>query len=392
MHAALQPETEAIPLPGVATGAAPAGAPGGVLAAVRQSIGGEFSRHAARFVGEDPARTETAVELLALAILRRLARRGTTAEGAARLFGQLGSADIDHGLLAVTALLLGDAPVLEDGRYAAGEQAAHALFGRWTDSLAFDVGSAVGLGADAVSRLLGLATPVVLAALRDHVRAHNLDAAALGQRLEGEMLVGAFARRRTLRREVAAAIQRTPRWGHSALVHAAESLARRDRWDLVHYAVVGALAVTAAAIAWFGLAGGAQVSPGPPVAALANGLGASWGNGVDRLRAFLAGDAPEVEFVFALDGIRFEPGSATLKSESNAQLRQLARVLHDFPTARITIEANERDQDLALVERRALAVRAALAAFGIRPSRMAHAGNRDAGRPGSRIEARATKE
>ena len=391
MHAALQPVTEAIPLPGVATGAAPAGAPGGVLAAVRQSIGGEFSRHAARFVGEDPARTETAVELLALAILRRLARRGTTAEGAARLFGQLGSADIDHGVLAVTALLLGEAPVLEDRRYAAGEQAAHALFGRWTGSLVFQVASTVGLGADAVSRLLGLATPVVLAALRDHVRAHNLDSEALRQRLEGEMLVGAFARRRTLRREVATAIRRTSQWGRSALVHASESRVRRDRWDLVHYAVVVPLAVIAVAIAGFGLAGRAQVSPGPPIAALANGLGASWGNGVDRLRAFLAGDASEDEFVFMLDGIRFEPGSAMLKSESNAQLGQLARVLDHFPTARIAIEASEPDGDLELAERRALAVRAALAAFGIQPSRMAHAGNRNAGRPGSRIEARATK-
>ena len=392
MRAALQPVTEAIPIPDVATGAAPAGAPGGVLAAVRQSIGGEFSRHAARFVGEDPARTETAVDLVVLAILRRLARRGTTAEGAARVFGQLGSADIDHGVLAVTALLLDEAPVLEDGRCTAGEQAAHALFGRWTGSLAFQVASTAGLGADAVSRLLGLATPLVLAALRDYVRAHNLDAEALGQRLEGEMLVGAFARRRTLRREVAAAIQRTSRRGHSALVHAAEGLVRRDRWDLLHYTVVVALTVVAAAIAWFGLTGRAQVSPGPPVAARANGLGASWGNGVDRLRAFLAGDASEDEFVFMLDGIRFEPGSATLKSESNAQLGQLARVLDLFPTARIAIEASEPDGNLELAERRALAVRAALAAFGIQPSRMAHAGNRNAGRPGSRIEARATKE
>jgi outer membrane protein OmpA-like peptidoglycan-associated protein len=392
MQTALRPVMEAVPIADVAAGAGPAGAPGGVLAAVRQSIGGEFSRHAAQLIGEDPARTQTAVDLLVVAILRRLARRGTTVEGAERLFKLLGSDDIDREVLAVTSVLLGEAPGVDDGGYAAGEQAAHALVGRRTSSLAFDVASTAGLGANAVSRLLSLTAPIVLAALRDYAHAHNLCFEALRQRLEGEMLVGAFARRRTLRREVGAAIQRASHRGRSASVQAAERPARLDPWELLHYVIVGALVVTAVAIAWFGLAGRAQVSPGPPVAARANGLGAPWGHGVDRLRAFLAGHSSQVEFVFVLDGIRFEPLSATLKSESNAQLDQLARVLDDFPTARITIEANEPDADLALAERRALAVRAALAAFGIQPSRMAHAANRDGGPSGSRIEARATKE
>jgi len=386
-----QTMSDAILMPEALAGVAPAEATGGLLAAVRQSIGGEFSRHAARFVGEDRARTETALELLVLAILRRLARRATTAEGAVRVFGELGDASIDRGVLAVTALLLGEAPAFEAGRYAAGDQAAHALFGRWTDSLVFEVASTAGLGSDAVSRLLGVTTPFVHAALRDYVRGRGLDVEGLRQRLEAEILVGTFARRRPLHREAAAAIRRTSRSGRAALLRGAQKLVRRDRRELVHGGALAALIVAAVATVWLGAAGRADVPPGAAVAAPGEGRGVSRGDGTDGLRAFLAGDASAGEFVLALDAIRFEPGSATLKSESNAQLGRLARALADFPEARVVIEAHDADQDHALAERRALAVRAALASFGIQPSRMAHAGSRDASRPGSRIEARVIK-
>lgn len=124
--------------------------------------------------------------------------------------------------------------------------------------------------------------------------------------------------------------------------------------------------------------------------------GATRSAGANGLRAFLSGDTSGVEYVFALDGVQFEPASATLKSGSIAQLAQLAGVLTDFPETRLVIEARadgtaDAAQDQTLAERRALAVRAALAAFGVRPSRMSHAGISGANQPGPRVEARVTK-
>jgi outer membrane protein OmpA-like peptidoglycan-associated protein len=118
--------------------------------------------------------------------------------------------------------------------------------------------------------------------------------------------------------------------------------------------------------------------------------GARHSAGLDGLVAFLSSSESEVEYMFVLDGVQFEPASATLRSVSNAQLAQLARVLADFPEARLTIEAYADGAPDAAS--RALAVRAAIAALGVQPSRMRHAGVNGASRAGSRVEARVTRE
>jgi outer membrane protein OmpA-like peptidoglycan-associated protein len=377
-------------------------ASGSLLAAVGQALGGDLPRRAAEFIGEDPSRTATALDLLVVAILRRLARRSASQEGGARLFDKLGDPRIDSDVLETVDRLLAETPAAEGERLVAGEQAAQALFGQWTASLVFQVGSNAGLRGEAVWQLLGLATPLVYAALRDHARERGLDAESLRQRLAGEFLVGAFARRRPLYDSVGAAVQRAPQRLRTALARAAEVVTRRDRRTAARGALLVAALVAVAVVAWRGHAGRADASAhaDPPdttnAAASTVGRDASHGPhaaGMDGLRAFLASEASEVEFVMALDGVTFEPASATLRSQSNAQLAQLAAVLAAHPDARATIEAYDdaTAHDPALAERRALAVRAALAALGIQPVRMTHARSSDAHRAGARIEARIIK-
>jgi len=375
-------------------------APASLLAAVKQGIGSEFARHAARFIGEDEFRTQSAFELLVSAILRRLARRSATPDGAARVFADLRSPRIDSDLLATVERLLADEPEEQGERLDPGEQAAHALFGRRTGSLVFGVGSVTGLGVEAVWQLLGLTRPLVYAALRDHATERGFNAEALQQRLASEYPTARSVRRRPLHRAVASAAGRTLRSTRGVLARAAAAAARRDHLALV----LGALIAVAAALPWqsgvspidaaASAGSGSVISP----IAFADGPmpGATRSAGADGLRAFLSGDASEVEYVLALDGVQFEPASATLKSVSNAQLAQLASALTDFPEARLAIEvhadgATGEAQDRALSERRALAVRAALAGFGVRPSRMSHAGISGVTQPGTRIEARVTK-
>jgi outer membrane protein OmpA-like peptidoglycan-associated protein len=112
--------------------------------------------------------------------------------------------------------------------------------------------------------------------------------------------------------------------------------------------------------------------------------------GLNGLAPFLSGGEPDLEYVFVLDGVQFDPASATLRSTSNAQLAQLARVLTDFPEARLTIEAHEVAAGAEEARARALAVRAAIAALGVQPSRMRHAGVNGASR--SSVEVRVTRE
>jgi outer membrane protein OmpA-like peptidoglycan-associated protein len=363
--------------PAVAAAAAPAS----LFAAVKVSIGSELPRHAARYLGEDEARVLTALDLLVLATLRRLAQRISTTDGAARLFADLASKRLDTELSAALDRLLVDDPGERDERPIPGEAVTARQFGRSTGSVVRAVAATTGLGVEAVRRLLVLTTPQVLVALRNYMRAGSLDAESLRQRLANEHPT---VRWRLLRRALAA------------------GEVRRDRRALALGALVVALAA-AIALAWRSAVGpngaleGAAGSGALRHLMPENGASprASPSAGVSALVEFLSSDAAQVEYVFVLDGVQFEPGSATLKSSSNAQLREVAAALTAYPKARITLEAHAEgstEEERALAEQRAVAVRAALAVFGVPLARTNHAGVGDTDRAGGhRVEARVTR-
>ena len=373
--------------------------PSRLLAAVKDSIGSEFARHAARYIGADEWRTQSAIDMLASAILRHVARRSATPHGAARVFAELGSPLIDSDVLATVDRLLADEPAeLREGA-GAEREAARGLLGRRTGLRVFAVASTSGLTVDATWQLLALATPLVYAALRDHVRARGLDAEALRNLFEGEYVEARSTRRYGLRSAVAVA----PLYIREASARSAAAVERLAHHALLRGAVV-AVGVVIAVSLWLDSgptsetvrAGGRRATP---VAEYANAPmpGARHSAGLDGLVAFLSSSDSKGEYVFVLDEVQFEPASATLRSASNAQLAQLARVLADFPDARLTIEAHaEGAPDVALghthSESRALAVRAAIGALGVLPSRMRHAGFSGASGADSRVEARVTKE
>lgn len=378
-------------------------APSRLLAAVNDAIGSEFARHAARLIGADEWRTQSAIDLLVSAVLRRLARRSAKPDGAARVFAELGSPRIDSDLLATVDRLLADEPGEQGDGVDAGWEAAQGLLGRRTGSLVFEIASTSGLTVDATWQLLALATPLVYAALRDHARNLGLDSEALRNRLASEYVKVRSKHRYRLRRTVAAATGQALRFTREARALGAAAVARRDHRALVRGGIVAVGALVVVSL-WLGGGGrtteavSAGSGPATRLVADANGTlsGARRSAGLDGLVAFLSSSESEVEYVFVLDGVQFEPASATLRSASNAQIAQLASVLVEFPEARLTIEAYadgapDAAQGPTGSESRALAVRAAIAALGVQPSRMRHAGISGASRVGSRVEARVTK-
>lgn len=352
-------------------------APASLFAAVKVSIGSEIPRHAARYLGEDEARVLTALDLLVLATLRRLAQQSATTDGAARLFADLASKRLDSEVSAALDRLLVDEPGERGERPIPGEAVTARYFGRSAGSVVRAVASTTGLGVEAVTRLLVLTTPHVLVALRNYMKAGSLDAKTLRQRLANEHPT---VRWRLLRRPFAG----------------------RDHRALAPGALVVALAA-AIALAWRSAVGptgaleGAEGSAALRHPVPANGAPprASPSAGVRALVEFLSSDAAQEEYVFVLDGVQFEPASATLKSTSNAQLRAVAAALAAYPEARITLEAHaegDTEEEHALAEHRAVAVRAALAVFGVPLARTNHAGVGDTDRPGGhRVEARVTR-
>jgi hypothetical protein len=368
--------------------------PSRLSAAVKDSVGSEFARHAARFIGADEWRTRSAVDLLVSAVLRRLARWSAGPDGAAGVFAELNNPRIDSDLLATVGRLLADEGGGQGEGLDAGREAAHGLFGPRTESLVFDVASISGLTVDATWQLLALAVPVIYAALRDHVKERGLDAEALRDQLESERVTAGSKRRYPPRGVVASPAGPARLFVRDARARVAAAVARRGL-----YALVGGIVAVGAVVAvslWLGgglttevssagSGGGTRVvgDRNDPVPAAGHSAA------LDGLAVFLTSGEPEGEYVVVLDGVEFEPASATLRWASNAQLAELARVLADFPEAWVTIEAyTDGAPDAAT---RALAVRAAIAAFGVQPSRMRHVGINGAGRAGPLVEARVTK-
>ena len=369
--------------------------PSRLSAAVNGSIGSEFARHAARFIGADEWRTRSAVDLLVSAVLRRLARWSAGPDGAAWVLAELDNPRIDSDFLATVDRLLADEGGDQGEGLDAGREVAHGLFGPRTEALVFDVASISGLTVDATWQLLALTVPVIYAALRDHARDRGLDAEALRDQLESEFAT-AGSKRRYRPGGVAASPPGPARlFVRDARARVADAVARRDP-----YALAGGILAVGAVVAvslWLGgsgpttevssagSGGGTRLleDPAGPVATARRSAA------LNGLVAFLSSSESDAEYVVALDGVQFEPASATLRWASNAQLAELARVLADFPDAHATIEAYADGAPDAAS--RALAVRATIAAFGVPPSRMRHVGTSGVGRAGPLVEARVTK-
>jgi hypothetical protein len=250
-----------------------------------------------------------------------------------------------------------------------GEHVTVRQFGRSVAPMVGRVTATTGLAPRVVHELLILATPLVLAALRDYMNAGSLDAEALRQRFAVE-----FPMAGRMRRGVRALVIGVP-----VVLAAVATLAW---WRTLDSNPVPGTAASPAAARLSQTEGRTP----PP---------ATRGTGVDGLLEFLSRDATAVEYVLALDRVEFEPASATLKSSSNRQLAQVALALAAFPEARITVQAyagGDTKDERAMAEQRALAVRAALTVFGLDIARTDHAAVSDATRPDAPVLARITRK
>jgi outer membrane protein OmpA-like peptidoglycan-associated protein len=345
-----------------------AGEAASLFSAVKASIGYEVPRHAARQFAVDEARARIAFDLLVLAVLRALARRSRSAEGASRIFAELGSPHLDDEVAAALGLLVDDAPF--DSRTDGATAAVHRLLGGSARGVVLEVASTTGLRLEAVSALLGVVTLLVIAGLRDYVNVGGLDANALRARLAAEY--PSAPRARALR---------------SALSDGRRPAARTRRAFALAALTVALWAMVA--IAWRAVL--APDEPLPPPGESAQHPATS--PAMRELVEFVSNNGAEREFVLALDAVRFDPKSTTIDSVANAQLRAIATVLAKSPKIRTVVAVHAEggtEEDHELAKQRAAAVRAALAVFGL-PLAQSHHVAAAAEVPGPLVEARVSK-
>src|SRR5262249_6250847 len=160
------------------------------MAELRRSITGLLTpgviQRAALLVRENVADTERTLAGRAVpAVLARLATLASSGTGAERVRELVERATEGRNPLADLGALFAGGAATEDG-LRAGRDQLHAMFGDRVDAVVSELASAGGVQNASASSLLGLATPIVLAALAGECSARGLDQSGLTRLLAGE--------------------------------------------------------------------------------------------------------------------------------------------------------------------------------------------------------------
>ena len=171
-----------------------------LLSLAQQALGGDFSKHAGRFLGESPDSTQLAFSSLLPAVLGGIASKGATTEGAAGLMSLIGGASLDPSVMGNIAGLFGGGGSTVNGLMKAGTSSfVPALFGDKSGALVSALSSSSGLKSSSATNLLAIVVSAVFMFLKKFIGEKGLSASSLSSLLssQGANLKGALDSRLT---------------------------------------------------------------------------------------------------------------------------------------------------------------------------------------------------
>ncbi len=321
----------------------------------------------------------------------------------ATLLGSIASKAEDHSMLRSILNLAPSAPDVAWSQGAAaiadpnsplmagGRRALSALFGSSESAATSAVSRDSGLRFGVTSKLLAVAAPVVLSFLAKRVRDYGLSMSGLSEVLQQES--------NTIRNALPPGLAEMF-WPRPA-VGSAPSFARPMEVKGPSYRWVGAVAIAAAALGLFWLLNharrsGTETNPTGTASRMATGslLQVTLPNnvkisvpeqGVETRLLTVVQDqgAPAGQNAWlTFDRVLFHTGTATLRPESEEQLRNVAAIVAAYPNVRLKIggftdNQGDADRNLKLSQARANAVMAQLVRFGVSPDRLQAVGYGD---------------
>jgi OOP family OmpA-OmpF porin len=273
-----------------------------------------------------------------------------------------------------------------------GSQFLSMIFGPNMSTVTESIGRSAGIGAGKAGTLLGMAAPLVLGFLGQHVRQNGLSATELGDTLKAE----APSFQRFLPAGLSSVLGGAP----SVVVGAPARVAaagNRWLWPLV---ILGLLLIGAL---WFFNRAKEPVNDAVQTARNAGAAASSalgdffktkLPDGVelniprfgieDKLVSFLNDSSKPVDTTtwFNFDRLLFDTGKATLQPSSQEQLGNIAAILKAYPNVHVKIggytdNTGDAAANVALSDARAKNVMDALVAAGIDPSRLESKGYGD---------------
>jgi outer membrane protein OmpA-like peptidoglycan-associated protein len=337
-------------------------------------FGGDMLSRVSSWLHESPAGTKAAVQdALPISVLG-LANQAQSEEGSRALLGRFQRGDYPH----LEADELGRAvtdPETTDRLVQSNRGFTEGMFGGKLGPLVDGMAEHAGVSKNAVSKVLALATPVVLGMIGKRAVAENLDARGLRNYLGEQQQLAARALPTSLTRLLVpggAAATYEQRRG-PAIVGPMERPRAFPWW------LVGLLAAIAVVVFAWGRRGHHAVNRGTTtvVSEHVQSVPLTSGN-VAALSRFLDGNAlPPQRFV--LQDLRFQTDSADIDASSKQVLDDVAAVLTAHPTARILVEGHTDstgapDTNRSLSLSRAESTRRYLTDKGIDGSRIETAG------------------
>ena len=379
----------------------------------------------ASFVGETPAKTQTALTAAVPAVMCAVHQKVANPGGAADLFEMLQGGGFDGKTIGTPANVAGSPSGLAD-LVKRGAPFVTSLFGSRVAGLVDWLAGAAGIGTSASSSLLGLAVPFVLNLIgRQAGSTGGLNAASVAELITGpgSFLGSAAPQDRAAGLGVsqfgeapARAYGAAAPGAHGAAAPgaygaaAAGAAADAGGWKWV-VPVLGMIALGAASVWWFAhQAESVHGTTAPPVAATTPPSAAAaaaraptpspaaaalvkqticdgqllevGANGVESMLIAFLDDKTSVigpNTRFSFDRIEFETDSAALKPSSRAQVKNIAAIMKCYPTLEIKIAGHTDSKaddayNLKLSQERADSAKGELVALGVAPSRLAAEG------------------
>ena len=347
--------------------------------------------------GEGPDAIARGLSAAAPVLLAGVLGKASEPQGARDLLGLLNDPALGPGALGSLGSLFG-ADRASSPLAALANRFLSSIFGGNTSGVADALRQPSGLQASSISALLPAVAALVMSLLAGKVRSQGLNAQGLTSLLLGQKESILSALPSGLGSVLNLQRLRGLGTATAGAATAAAGSARRSLWPIAavlallvggfwlfnmlssRRAAVDPLASTLPPV-------GAQT---PSVAMFKRTLPTGYvlnvpETGIERqLVVFLADSERPLgtDIWFDFDRLLFETGSATLKPESRAQLRDVAAILAAYPTARVKISGytdntGSADANVALSQARAASVVSELVALGIGADRLAAEGYGD---------------
>ena len=369
-----------------------------ILESLQGAIGGGIVELLGQRIGEDPAKTQSALDAAFPAILGGLVSKGSSVQGASEIHETIRQGGYGQDTLTGLASAVAGGNATREYQDA-GTGLLNGVFGEKMDGIINLVSGKAGIGKTSAASLLGLAAPAVFGVLGREVKARGLNVAGLMGLLSAQM-EPLKAHAPAGLGSVLGLLELSDAPGEAKIVHGVEAPKNRYagwKWA-VPAAILGAVLVFMLKTCEMPSSldtSARQGAQAPDNAAAGSGQPAGQagflslklpggvelgvpGSGVERkLVAFIEDKGRPVDKTtwFTFDRLEFETGSAALKPSSMEQLKNVAEILKAYPAVALKIggytdNVGNPGANRALSAKRAENTKAELVRLGVAATRL----------------------